>query len=42
MAAMFALVAALPTPYVPHMLHIDPLQLGGSQGRARLLLAFVR
>jgi hypothetical protein len=24
MAAMFALVAALPIPYVPHLLHIDP------------------
>jgi hypothetical protein len=42
MAAMFALVAALPTPYVPHLLHIDPLNLGSSQGRARLLVAFVR
>jgi site-specific DNA-cytosine methylase len=39
---MFALLAALPMPYVLHVLHIDPTLINGVQTRARVLLAMVR
>jgi site-specific DNA-cytosine methylase len=42
MAEMYAAMAALPIPYVPQILHVDPLRLGSSQGRTRVLTIMVR
>jgi len=42
MAEMYAEMAALPIPYVPTILHIDPLRLGSSQGRTRVLTIMTR
>jgi hypothetical protein len=42
MAELYVEMAALPIPYIPQILHIDPLRLGSGQGRARVLTVMIR
>jgi hypothetical protein len=42
MAEIVAAMAALPVPYVPQFLHMDPLRLSSSQCRARALTVMAR
>ena len=42
MAQIVTAMAALTVPYVPQVLHMDPLRLGSSHSRARALTVMVR